>query len=337
MGRIRLDRIAVIISAGCLILGACGGGGGGGEDAGDDAADTAVDEGDDATPDAEEDSEEDVPTDGEEDAPEDAPPDIDLDFDWEAPELPDRYGLFQVQQVAMSGQRIALAGGDVGDFSSVTPERPMWADEDCTVTEYPPTGGATGFVRMSAGTPVTMTGGTGSHSPISCDYSATDGYVCDVPSSTSTTVYAAGDTITIDAPGDEVVAFNFDVTAPPAPTLTSATNISKSSGYTAQWSEFDADSIAIIIVTGELDVSTGSLSNGIQVQCIVELGDPPITQFPIPLPALHFLDNTAIMPVYIAGVIQLMGLNGYNETLSDSTVIEAMLLNGTGSLATVED
>lgn len=180
-------------------------------------------------------------------------------------------------------------------------------------------------------------GGTGSHSPISCDYDSSEGYVCDVPSSTGTTVYSGGDTITIDAPGDEVVAFNFDVDAPPTPDLTSSTNISKSSGYTVGWSEIDSDSIAIIIVTGEADLTTGTLDNGTQIQCIVELGDPPITSFPIPLPALHFLEETAFVPVYIAGVIQLMGFNGHNGTLSDDTVIEAMLLNGNGYLATVGD
>jgi len=329
------QALVMAVMAGLLVAAAgCGGGKGEDEDGGD-TTDVQPDETEDTAPDAEEDpdAEADVSIDEVEEPPDDSA----LDFDWEPPEMPDRYAWFQAQQISSSGQRMAMAYGDSGDYSAVTPTRPLWADADCTVTPYPPAGGSTGFVRLSAGTPVTMTGGTGTHAPIECTFDPADGYSCDVPATSGTTIYAAGDTITTSGPGDDIPAFGFDVVAPPAPSLLSSASISKSAGYTVSWSEIDADSIAIMIVSGEYDFVERTITDGNMVQCILDLGDPPITEFAMPLPALSLLENSAMGPEFIVGFVQIMGLNGASETLTDGSVVEVILLNGTGAQATITD
>ena len=95
---------------------------------GDTTVDTAVDTGTDAADDGT-----DVPADVTEedagldatdamdamDAQEDLPSDAPLEFAWDAPELPDRYGFFQVQQVTSTTGAVSFASGDFGDYSAV--------------------------------------------------------------------------------------------------------------------------------------------------------------------------------------------------------------------------
>jgi hypothetical protein len=261
------------------------------------------------------------------------------DFEWDAPVLPDRYGFFQVQQVSSATGDISFAGGDFGDYSAVEPARPVWADGTCTVVFYDPDPpDAEGFARLSAGSPVTITGGGGSHGTITCTHDAGAGYVCDIPATAGNTIFAdgGGEMLSFDAPGDDVQAFTFDVLAPVPVVRTSPLVISKGAGYTVSWDEIDTEGVVIALVVGDY---AASLSGGISIQCIVDLsGDPAPTSFEIPDVALSLLDNTGMVGgSFYVGLLQVMALTTHNDTLVDGTVIEVMVMNGAASQVTVTD
>lgn len=328
---------AVAMSYGC----GSGGGDGGEEDSGTDAAaDTAGD------PDAE-----DVPAEPDAagdpdaldaaDAPDAASDGPDLhDFEWDAPEMPERYGYFQVQQVEAATGTISYAGGDFADYSAVEPERPLWADDVCTVVTYrndPPD--AEGYVRLGAGSPLTVGGGGGEHAPITCTWDEHEGYTCDLPEAPGTVIFSesGGETLTIEAPGDEVEAFSLEVPVPPPVASTSPATIEKGAGFTASWEAVDAEGMVVAIVVGDY---ASSLEGGVSIQCIVDISaEPPPTEFELPDVALSLLPSTGMGPggEFNVGIMQLMALTTLNETLGDSTVVEVMVMNGGAQQITVTD
>ncbi len=264
-----------------------------------------------------------------------------LDFEWDAPEMPDRYGYFQVQQVVGPTGAVSFAGGDFGDYGAVVPERPLWAGEGCSVVVYhgdPPD--PDGFSRLSAGSPITISGGAGSHGLVSCTFDDLSGYICDLPATAGTTVFGdpGGETLTFAAPGEDVVAFGFDVVAPPPAVIVgSPTTIDRSDGYSVSWEAVDARGMIVALVVG--DYAAG-LEGGTAIQCQVDLSVlPSPTSFTFPDIALSLLDNTGPGPggTFNVGIMQVMATETHNETLADLTVLETLVMNGAAVQVNVVD